>query len=134
MVELKVRISDQLAAQLAPIHDRLPVLLEQIAQTLTPDTLVATMSLHMSQTASTSPAYAEVLDFLVTSPSPQAILDFKVSETTQARLGDLLEKNREDVLTELEQAELDAFEQIEHVVVLLKARAHHLLAKNQPNN
>lgn len=85
----------------------------------------------MNQMANSSPAYTEVLDFLVTSPTPQDILDFKVSAKTQARLGDLLDKNREEELTKLEQAELDAFEQIEHMVVLLKARAHHLLAQKQ---
>jgi len=134
MVELKVQISDSLAARLAPVRERLPELLEQIAQTLTPDTRLATLSLQMNQAASASPAYAEVLDFLVTSPSPQEILTFAVSAETQERLGDLLDQNREGELTELEQAELDAFEQIEHVVVLLKARGHHLLAKQQINN
>lgn len=38
MVELKVPVSDRLAAQLAPVREHLPILLEQIAQTLTPDT------------------------------------------------------------------------------------------------
>ena len=82
----------------------------------------------MNENASASPAYAEVLDFLISSPSAQGIVDFKVSAQTQSRLHDLLEKNRESTLTDLEQAELDAFEQIEHLVVLLKARARRLLS------
>jgi hypothetical protein len=80
----------------------------------------------LSHSATASPAYVEVLDFLVAGPGPREILAFKVSPATQNRLGDLLEKNREEELTDLEQAELDAFEQIEHVMVLLKARARHL--------
>jgi hypothetical protein len=38
------------------------------------------------------PVYTELLDFLVGSPSPEPIIDFKVSAATQSRLRDLLEK------------------------------------------
>jgi hypothetical protein len=90
--------------------------------------VLADLSLNLGQSSTASPAYIEVLDFLITSPSPRELLAFKVSPATQNRLGDLLEKNREEGLTELEQAELDAFEQIEHVMILLKARARRLLS------
>ncbi len=128
MVDLTVRVSDKVAAQLAPVREKLPELLAQIAQTLSPDTALISLSLQMNESASLSPAYTEVLDFLISSPNAQKIVDFKVSAQTQSRLHDLLEKNREATLTALEQAELDAFEQIEHLVVLLKARARRLLS------
>jgi hypothetical protein len=128
MVDLTVQVSEAVAERLEPVRERLPALLQQIAQALPRDEALAELSLNLSQSATASPAYVEVLDFLVTSPGPREILAFKVSPATQARLGDLLEKNREEGLTELEQAELDAFEQIEHVMVLLKARARRLLS------
>jgi hypothetical protein len=128
MVEFTVQVSEALAERLEPVRDRLPVLLQQIAQALPHDATLGELSLKLSQAETASPAYMEVLDFLMTSPSPQEIIDFKISPATQTRLGELLEKNREEALTDLEQAELDAFEQIEHVMVLLKARARRLLS------
>lgn len=68
-------------------------------------------------------AYLEVLDFLVTCPTPQDILAFKVSPKAQDRLRSLLDKNREGALIESEVAELDAYEQLEHLMILMKARA-----------
>ena len=120
MVELTVQLPEDVAARLAPIHERLPDLLRQIAQSVPQDRLAESST----RPATDFPVYAEVLDFLVTSPTPEAIVDFKVSASIQARLRELLEKNQEDVLSEEEQAELDAYEQIDHLVTLLKARAH----------
>ncbi len=71
-------------------------------------------------------AYVEVLDFLAGDPSLQEIMSFKVSEDAQDRLRELLDKNREDRLTNAEEAELNLYEQIEHVMILLKAHAHAL--------
>jgi len=53
-----------------------------------------------------------------------------VSPTTQARLEELLAKNSEDGLSEEETAELDVYEQINHIMILLKARARTLLSPN----
>jgi len=39
----------------------------------------------------------------------------------------LLDKNREGTLTEIEAAELDLYEQLEHMMILLKAKAHALV-------
>lgn len=47
---------------------------------------------------------------------------FRLSPEKQARLDDLLERNREGVVTEEESTELNDFERFEHVVRLLKAR------------
>lgn len=70
-----------------------------------------------------SPVYDEVYQFLVSSPSPEAIVAFKASEATQARVRKLLEANRDNRLTPEEQAELDEFERVNHFVTLLKAYA-----------
>jgi len=39
------------------------------------------------------------------------------------RLEELLDKNREEGLTEEEEEELDVYEQVDHLMILLKARA-----------
>lgn len=66
--------------------------------------------------------YDDLLDLLTESADANRVLAFRLSGKKQARLDDLLEKNREGTLTDEESAELDAYEQFEHVVRLLKAR------------
>ncbi len=68
-------------------------------------------------------AYDEVLEFLTSTPTPQQIIAFRPSEATQTRINALLEANRDGHLTNEERAELDEFEQIEHLMRRLKIRA-----------
>jgi hypothetical protein len=66
--------------------------------------------------------YDDLLDLLAESVDTRRVLAFRLSHEKQARLDELLEKNREGTLTDEESAELDAYERFEHVVRLLKAR------------
>jgi hypothetical protein len=66
--------------------------------------------------------YDGLLDLLAESADAQRVLAFRPSDGKQARLDELLERNREGTLTDDESAELDAYERFEHVVCLLKAR------------
>lgn len=70
----------------------------------------------------------EVLGFLLSSPTPQQIIAFHASDTSQARLRYLLDANRNGTLTDDERAELEEASQINHFVTLLKAKAHQTLA------
>ena len=125
MIELTVRIHDDVAAHLAPIYDHLPALLQKIAWSMPSMMGDAALPDALTSEASTSVVYADVLDFLVTTPTPEAILAYKVSKETQTRLRTLLEKNREEGLSPAEEAELDTFEQIEQMMMFLKARAKY---------
>ena len=127
MTELTLQVSDDIVAQLAPIQQQLPRLLQQIAQSVP----MARSATSAFPPMSTHPVYNEFLDFLLTAPAPQKIMDFKVSAATQSRLGELLEKNREDSLTDVEQGELDTYEQVESVMTLLKAKAHRQLKRSE---
>jgi hypothetical protein len=115
MAEITLHISDELAQQLEPLHDRLPLLLAQLVGLNIP---VAAPQL------SAPTAYQEVLDFLITQPSPLAILQFKVSESAQTRLRLLLDRDR---LESSEAAELDLYERLDQLMTLLKARAYTAL-------
>ena len=66
--------------------------------------------------------YDDLLDLLAESADAQRVLALRLSDEKQARLDELLEKNREGTLTGDESAELDAYERFEHVMRLLKAR------------
>jgi len=68
------------------------------------------------------PVYDELLDLLAGSADSKQLLGFRLSGEKQARLDELLERNRQGALSEDESAELDAYGHFEHVVRLLKAR------------
>jgi hypothetical protein len=69
----------------------------------------------------------EVLDFLVSAPTPEQIIAFHASRSTQARLRYLLDGNRDGTLTAQEKAELDEMSRIDHFFTLIKARAMKVL-------
>lgn len=73
--------------------------------------------------------YTEILDFLLESPTPEQIIEFRPSEALQERMSALLEANRNGIMTPEERAELDEFMKIEHLMRMLKARAHLKLSK-----
>jgi hypothetical protein len=68
------------------------------------------------------PVYDELVELLANSAKADDVLSFQLSNEKQRRLDQLLAKNREGTLAPEESAELDSFEQFEHVVRLLKAR------------
>jgi hypothetical protein len=68
------------------------------------------------------PVYDDLVELLAKSADANEVLSFQLSNEKQQRLDSLLDKNRDGTLSPQESAELDAFEQFEHVVRLLKAR------------
>jgi uncharacterized protein (DUF433 family) len=84
----------------------------------------ADYELGLPTTAELSPTYLEVLDFLVTRPTSEQLLTFKVSEQAQERLQTLLQKNRDHSLNSSETAELNVYEQLDSLITLLKVRAY----------
>lgn len=119
MAELTIQISDELAQRLEPLQNRLPELLWQLLDTAN---LSTNQPIVQSQTTDIPAVYQEVLDFLIKRPTSSEIVAFKVSPQAQTRLQELLKKNRSATLTPIELAQLDVFEQLEHMMILLKAR------------
>jgi hypothetical protein len=127
MTTITLELPDELAARLVTLRDRLPQLLS-IALELSPSSDVP---LTLPALTPAHRAFEEMLDFLASGPSPEKIVAFKVSPAAQARLEELLEKNRQEGLTDEEAAELDVYSQVNHILILLKARAR--LALSSPN-
>jgi hypothetical protein len=122
MATITLQIPDELAQRLEPLQNRLPELLWQILElTKNPTTIEPEINTHSGDIPA---VYQEVLDFLIKSPIPQDIVNFKVSQQVQTRLQTLLDKNRDSTLNPMEMAELDVYEQLEHLMILLKARAY----------
>ncbi len=120
MAQILIDIPDELAQQLAPFQGQFSELFTRLIATP-----LLRQNLPVSLPANTT--YQEILDFLVSRPTAEQIVDFKVSEDSQHRLQLLLQKNKEVALTATETAELDLCEQLNNLIGLLKIRAHGTL-------
>ncbi|MEG5015037.1 MULTISPECIES: hypothetical protein [unclassified Microcoleus] len=122
MATITLQIPDELAQRLEPLQNRLPELLWQLLElTKKPTTIEPEITTPSGEIPT---VYQEILEFLIKSPIPQDIVSFKVSQQAQTRLQTLLDKNRESTINPMEIAELDVYEQLEHLMILLKARAY----------
>ncbi len=75
------------------------------------------------------PAYLELIDFIAAGTTPEQIVAFRPSALAQKRVEELIEREREDGLSPEEQAELDHFFDLEHILRVAKARAEQILAR-----
>ncbi len=113
MIELTVHVPNELALRLQPVQDRLAEIIELGLREITP----AQYDLH-----------SEVIEFLASGPTPQAIVAFRPSVQAQDRVTNLLDKTRGATLTPAEQAELDRYEHLDYLMTLVKARARQHIA------
>lgn len=67
---------------------------------------------------------SDELEFLAGLPTPEEILNLRPSEKMQARINELLDKNRSYGLTTDEQSEWEQYQYIEHLVRTAKAKDH----------
>ncbi len=61
-------------------------------------------------------AYEEFTEFITSSPTLNEIVDFHLSDATDAHISALLGRNGEGTLTEVEEAELDEYIRLEHII------------------
>ena len=108
MAQITIEVPENLAKQIDAVRNRLPGILARVCD---PDSLVP------------DEVYRYILDFLASNPSPQAIVDFKLGQTMQDRISELLEKNRANELTVEESTELDGYERLNRFVRKFKIQA-----------
>jgi hypothetical protein len=118
MTTITLDIPDALAERLAQRRDQLPQLLA-MALELSPGEPPPSGAMPPPD----HPVFTEMIDFLASGPTSAQIVAFKISSTAQRRLDALLDKHREQGLTAEETAELDTYAQVNHILLLLKARA-----------
>lgn len=70
-------------------------------------------------------------NFLGTAPSLEEIIAYRLPEYWQERAHNLLDKNREAGLTDDERAEMEEFMEIDHIMTLIKAKAHRQLQEQK---
>ncbi len=108
MTTITLEIADDLAESVAAVRHRLPEIIALGLGKLSP--LPAGV-------------YAYILSFLASGPTPEQLMGFRPTQEMQNRLNELMDKSRADTLTDLERQELDEYQRIEHIVIMLKARA-----------
>jgi hypothetical protein len=73
------------------------------------------------------PSYLEIVDFIATGTTPQAVVDYHPSADAQQRVAELIERDKDGNLSSEEKAELDHFMDLEHILRMAKARARQIL-------
>jgi hypothetical protein len=68
--------------------------------------------------------YDEIVDLFARGTTSSEVLAFRPSEKTQERVRELLMRNKTGELTDEESRELGRFGELEHLMQLVKARAH----------
>ncbi len=116
MATITLEVPDELARRLEDVGGRLPDLLTYA--------LDAWGMPGSAMPIDRSFLWDEVVEFLASEPTREEILAYKISDSAQDRLEELLYLNREETLTPKEQDELDTFLQLDHLFIMLKAHLH----------
>ena len=116
MTEMTIEVRDSLAPQIQSFGGWISTIIELAA---------ANFKMSAPQKAS-----AELIDFLSNNPLPSEVMNYFLSETLQKRLEFLLDLNGEGKISEAEEKELDEWERIEHIAIMLKAQAGKQLKQN----
>jgi len=72
--------------------------------------------------------YDDMVDFLLSNPTPEEIIALRPREAVQERFRALLDHNRNNVLTDAERMEINEYVQLEHFVRRMKIRAREKFA------
>jgi len=73
--------------------------------------------------AAASPAYLEIIDLLAAGTTPAGLISFRPSPEAQRRVSELIARRNEGAISAEEAQELDDFLELEHLLIMAKARA-----------
>jgi hypothetical protein len=115
-VEITIQVPDALRQQLERFRERLPEVLERGLREM----LAEGRGDFQDENA--------IIELLTSQPTPEQVLDIHPSPRLQARVSELLARNKEGELARHEEAELERYLMLEHLVRLAKAHAYKQLA------
>jgi hypothetical protein len=124
MAQLTIEIPDELAQRLAPYKNQISEIFANLVETSLREKFTDKLDISSSPSPTELPTYLEIIDFLVNRPTSEQIANFKVSEQSQTRLRELLQKNRDINLISSEVAELNLYEQLDTLMTMMKVRAY----------
>ena len=105
MSSITIEVPDELSERLTRLRDRLPELL----------------ALSLRQPALPAHIYRYIVDFLASEPKADELSKFGPTPEMSERLRTLLDREAAGELTPEEEIELDEYERIEHVMIMIKA-------------
>jgi len=115
-VEITIQVPITLGQQLQQLRERLPEILERGLREM----LAEKPGEFQDENA--------IIELLASQPTPEQVLALRPSPELQARVSELLGRNKEGELSRQEETELERYLTLEHLVRLAKARAHKQLA------
>ena len=118
-VQITIEVPDSLGKQLRRYRDRLPEALERGIRQLE------------SEEPTDYQDENKIVELLVSQPSPEQVLGLRPSPEFQTRVSTLLARSKADALSRQEEAELERYLTLEHLVRLAKAHAYQKLNKKQ---
>jgi hypothetical protein len=68
-------------------------------------------------------SYEEIIDFFAAGTTPEAVVAFRPSPSVKKRVAGLVERSKAELLSAEEQSELEDYLQLEHIMIMTKARA-----------
>jgi hypothetical protein len=116
-VDITIRVPDELGRQLERFRDRLPEVLERGLREL------------LAETDANRGDANGIIEVLASRPTPEQVLAIRPSRGTQSRVSELLRRGKDGELSRAEEAELEKYFVLEHLVRLAKARALEELAR-----
>ncbi len=77
----------------------------------------------MYWTMNSTKSYDEIIDFIAAGTTPEAVVAFRPSVSVQERVTALVGRSKDGAITSEEQSELEDYLQLEHIMIMAKARA-----------
>ena len=134
MAQLTIDIPDELAQRLAPYKNQISEIFTNLINTSLCEKVIDKLDISSTPSPTELPTYLEIIDFLVNRPTSEQIATFKVSEQSQTRLRELLQKNRDVKLISSEAAELNLYEQLDTLMTMMKIRAYAAMQSANTSN
>ena len=76
-----------------------------------------------TETMSATKSYEEIIDFIAAGTTPETVVAFHPSDTVQQRVAELIERSKDASISAEDQSELEDYLQLEHIMIMAKARA-----------
>lgn len=68
-------------------------------------------------------SFDEIIEFIAAGTTPESVVAFHPSPAARQRVAELSDRSKEGSITREEQSELEDFLQLEHIMIMAKARA-----------
>lgn len=112
MVQITIDIPDDLAQRLQQFQTQLPQVLE-----------LGLQEFQSQQRHSNFLDEQDIISLLASQPTPEQILAIRPTPEFQVRVSDLLDQSKSGILSAKEEAELERYLTLEHLVRLAKTHA-----------